>query len=117
VRVLADTKTLATKEDLDKKFLNLIDLKVEDALGKVCKPVPTTDIPTGFKGRKAIFEMMLMNAEIRELTFNKSQASEIRKAALAAGMKGLVVDGRTKVLNGVTTPEEIARVSQSDGGH
>ena len=117
VRVLADTKTLATEEDLDHKYLNLIDLKVEDALGKVYKPVPTTDIPTGFKGRKAIFEMMLMNSEIRELTFNKAQSSEIRKAALSAGMKGLVVDGRTKVLNGVTTPQEIAKVSQFDGAH
>ena len=114
VRVLADSKVLAEEGDLDHKYLNLIDLKMEEAIGKVYKPVPTADIPTGFKGRKAIFEMMQMNPEIRELTFNKSQASEIRKAALAAGMKGLVVDGRTKVLNGVTTPQEIAKVSQMD---
>jgi len=117
IRVLANTKTLAKEEDLDHKYLNLIDLKMEDALGKVYKPVPTTDIPTGYKGRKAIFEMMLMNAEIRELTFNKSQASEIRKAAIASGMKELVQDGRTKVLHGVTTPEEIAAVSQVGSGH
>ena len=117
VRVLASSKTLAEEKDLDPKYLNLIGLKMEDALGKVHKPVPTTDIPTGYKGRKAIFEMMLMNPEIRELTFNKAQASDIRKAALAAGMKGLVDDGRTKVLNAVTTPEEIARVSQIEGGH
>lgn len=116
VRVLADSKTLATKEDLDPKYLNLIGLTMEDAIGKVHKPVPTTDIPTGYKGRKAIFEMMLMNPEIRDLAFNKAQASEIRKAALASGMKGLVEDGRTKVLNAVTTPEEIARVSQIEGG-
>ena len=117
VRVLANTKTLAKEEDLDHKYLKLINLKMEDALGKVYKPVPTTDIPNGYKGRKAIFEMMLMNAEIRELTFNKAQASDIRKAAIAAGMKELVEDGRTKVLNGVTTPEEIAAVSQVGGGH
>tara|TARA_R110000744_G_scaffold171146_1_gene289555 strand:+ start:200 stop:1921 length:1722 start_codon:yes stop_codon:yes gene_type:complete len=118
VRVLADSKVLAKEEDLDHKYLNLIGLTMEDAIGKVCKPVPTADIPTGYKGRKAIFEMMLMNPEIRDLAFNKAQASEIRKAALAAGMKGLVEDGRTKVLNAVTTPEEIARVSQIEGsGH
>jgi len=117
VRVLADTKVLAKEEDLDHKYLDLIGLKVEDALGKVCKPVSTTDIPTGYKGRKAIFEMMLMNPEIRDLAFNKAQSADIRKAAIAAGMKGLVEDGRTKVLNAVTTPEEIARVSQVEGGH
>ncbi|MGJ8635832.1 MAG: GspE/PulE family protein [Phycisphaerales bacterium] len=117
VRVLADSKQLAEESDLDHKYLKLINLTMEDAIGKVYKPVPTNDIPTGFKGRKAVFEMMLMNAEIRELTFNKAQASDIRKAAIASGMKELVEDGRTKVLNGVTTPQEIARVSQFDGGH
>lgn len=117
VRVLADSKQLADESDLDPKYLNLIGLSHEDALGKVYKPVPTADIPTGYKGRKAVFEMMMMNPEIRELTFNKSQASEIRKAAISAGMKELVEDGRIKVLKGVTTPDEIARVSQSEGGH
>lgn len=117
VRVLADSKVLAEREDLDAKYLSLINLTVDDALGKVYKQVPTADIPTGFRGRKAVFEMMLMNPEIRELTFNKAQSSDIRKAALAAGMKGLVEDGRTKVLKGVTTPQEIAKVSQFDGGH
>ncbi|MBO6514170.1 MAG: Flp pilus assembly complex ATPase component TadA [Phycisphaerales bacterium] len=117
VRVLADSKQIAEESDLDPKYLKLINLKLEDALGKVYKPVPTADIPTGFKGRKAVFEMMLMNSEIRDLTFNKAQASDIRKAALASGMKALVDDGRTKVLNGVTTPQEIARVSQFEGGH
>ncbi len=116
VRVLANTKVLADESDIDPKFLKLIDLKMEDAVGKVYKPSPTTDIPTGFKGRKAIFEMMIMNSEIRDLAFNKAQAAEIRKAAIASGMKGLVEDGRTKVLNGVTTPGEIAKVSQVDGG-
>lgn len=115
VRVLANTKTLAEEADLDPKYLNLIGLKMEDALGKVYKPVTTNDIPTGYKGRKAIFEMMLMNAEIRDLAFKKAQASEIRVAAIKSGMKELVEDGRLKVLKGVTTPEEIARVSQSEG--
>ncbi len=117
VRVLADTKVLAEEADLDPKYLNLINLKMEDALGKVYKPVSTNDNPTGFKGRKAIFEMMLMNAEIRDLAFKKAQASDIRVAAIKSGMKELVEDGRTKVLNGVTTPQEIAKVSQTEGGH
>ena len=114
IRVLHSSKQLATEEELDHKYLNLIRLSPEDALGKVYKPVPCDEAISGYKGRKATFEMMLMNSEIRELAFKRAPSSRIRKAAIAAGMKELVEDGRTKVLNGVTTPEEIARVSQAE---
>ncbi|MHA7814002.1 MAG: GspE/PulE family protein [Phycisphaerales bacterium] len=114
IRVLHKSKVLAEESDLDPKYLNLIRLKMEDAVGKVYKAVPTDESPSGYKGRKAIFEMMLMNSEIRELAFNRAPSSRIRKAAITAGMTELVEDGRRKVLNGVTTPEEIARVSQAD---
>ena len=114
IRVLHSSKQIASEEELDHKYLNLIRLKPEDAIGKVYKAVPTDDVPTGYKGRKAIFEMMIMNAEIRDLAFNQAPSSRIRKAAISAGMKELVEDGRIKVLNGTTTPEEIARVSQAE---
>jgi type IV pilus assembly protein PilB len=68
----------------------------------------------GFRGRRAIFEMMQMNSEIRELAFNLAPVSELRRAALSSGMRPLVQDGRLKVLNGVTTPAEIAVVAQVD---
>jgi type IV pilus assembly protein PilB len=112
IRVLAKSKELAEKDELDPKYLNLIGLSVDEALGRVYKPVPSDEAPTGYKGRKAIFEMMLMNNQIRELAFNLAPVSELRKAALASGMRPLVGDGRLKVINGVTTPDEIARVSQ-----
>jgi type IV pilus assembly protein PilB len=114
IRVLYKNKQLATEEELDHKYLDLIRLKPEDAIGKVYKPVPCDEALTGYKGRMATFEMMIMNAEIRDLAFKQAPSSRIRRAAIAAGMKELVEDGRTKVLNGVTTPEEIARVSQAD---
>ena len=114
IRVLYSNKRLATADELDPKYLRLINLKPEEALGRVYHPVPCDEAPSGYKGRKAIFEMMQMNSEIRDLAFKQAPASKIRKAALAAGMKELVEDGRLKVLNGVTTPEEIARVSQVD---
>ncbi|HCT44105.1 MAG: pilus assembly protein PilB [Phycisphaerae bacterium] len=114
IRVLHDSKQIASEDELDHKYLNLIRLKVEDAIGKVYKAVPCDEAPSGYKGRKAVFEMMIMNAEIRDLAFKRAPSSRIRKAAIAAGMKELVEDGRLKVLNGTTTPEEIARVSQAD---
>jgi type II secretory ATPase GspE/PulE/Tfp pilus assembly ATPase PilB-like protein len=58
--------------------------------------------------------MMLMNNEIRELAFKRSPTNIIRKAAMAGGMKSLLMDAKIKILNGVTTPEEVARVTQSE---
>ncbi len=113
IRVLySPSKQLAEEKDLDPKYLNLIGLTKEEALGKVYKPVPHADAPGGYKGRKAIFEMLQLNAEIRDLAFKVSPVATLRKAALAAGMRPLVEDGKIKVLKGVTTPDEIARVSQ-----
>ncbi|MAY75005.1 MAG: pilus assembly protein PilB [Phycisphaerae bacterium] len=113
IRVLYDpSKKLAEREDLDPKYLSLIDLTVEEALGKVYKPVPCDAAPGGYKGRKGVFEMMMMSAEIRDLAFKLAPVAELRRAALAGGMKPLVYDGKIKVLNGVTTADEIARVSQ-----
>ncbi len=114
IRVLhGDCKKLAEEADLDHKYLRLIDLEMKDALGKAYKEVGCSAcVNTGFKGRKAIFEMMLMNARIRELAFQQAPVADIREAAIQNGMRDLAHDGRLKVLNGVTTPAEIARVAQ-----
>lgn len=69
----------------------------------------------GFRGRIGIFEMMQMNNEIRTLAFERAATNKIRKAALAGGMKSLLMDGRLKVLNGTTTAEEIVKVAQVEG--
>jgi len=70
---------------------------------------------TGFRGRLGIFEMMIMNNQIRELAFNRAPTNKVRKAALATGMKSLLADGRLKILNGTTTAEEIVKVAQAEG--
>ncbi|MDX1564802.1 MAG: hypothetical protein R3236_05310, partial [Phycisphaeraceae bacterium] len=67
---------------------------------------------TGYRGRKSIIEYMPMNTEIRELAFKRAPASQIRRAAIAAGMRTLALDGKIKILHGLTTPEEITRVAQ-----
>ena len=69
---------------------------------------------SGYRGRQAIFEMMLMNSEIRELAFNQASITDLRHAALNSGMRPLVSDGKLKILRGVTTPDEIARMAQVD---
>jgi len=70
---------------------------------------------TGFRGRKGIFEMMVMNNELRTLAFERTATNKIRKAAIASGMKTLLGDGKLKVLNGMTTAEEIMKVAQVEG--
>ncbi|HEY2414599.1 MAG TPA: GspE/PulE family protein, partial [Pirellulaceae bacterium] len=63
----------------------------------------------GYRGRQGIFELMLVNAKIRELIFKNVSAVEIRKQAMTQGMKTLYVDGIRKVMKGVTTLEEVYR--------
>jgi len=70
---------------------------------------------TGYKGRIAIFEMFEMNNEIRELAFAKAPTAELRKAAKASGMRTLMEDGKIKIFNGVTTPAEVVRITQTEG--
>ncbi len=70
---------------------------------------------TGYRGRQGIFEMLEMNNEMRELAFNRAPTNEVRKAALASGMRSLMEDGKLKILRGITTPKEIVTTAQEEG--
>ena len=65
---------------------------------------------TGFKGRIGIYEMMRINDEIRELVVRRAPLADVREAAKANGMHELKEDGLDKVLQGITTPDEVMRV-------
>jgi general secretion pathway protein E/type IV pilus assembly protein PilB len=67
---------------------------------------------TGFHGRRAIFEFMMMNDEIRELTLGGHSSVVIREAARRNGMRLLIEDGWRLVSEGITTVEEVLRVSK-----
>ena len=69
---------------------------------------------TGYRGRMGIYELMMMNSKVRELSFAGASTQDIRKAAVAQGMRGLYQDGILKVLKGQTTIEEVFRVSKRD---
>jgi len=69
---------------------------------------------TGYRGRIGIFEMMEMNSELRDLAFNRAPTNKIRQAAKASGMRNLLEDGKMKILKGITTPEEVARLAQAE---
>jgi type IV pilus assembly protein PilB len=66
---------------------------------------------SGYKGRTGLYEVMSVSDEIRDLTVERSSAEDIRKVAVAQGMRTLRVDGFEKVKNGITSIAEVARVT------
>jgi type IV pilus assembly protein PilB len=67
---------------------------------------------TGYRGRIGIYELMLMSARIRELSFQGVASQDLRKAAVSQGMRPLYLDGIAKALKGITTIEEVFRVAK-----
>ncbi len=69
---------------------------------------------TGFKGRIALYEVMPFTETLKELVLNGASSSEIKRAAIDEGMKTLRMSGMTKAAEGVTTLEEVLRVTMAD---
>jgi len=69
---------------------------------------------TGYRGRTGIHELLVVDDEIRSLVMKSADAATIRRAATAKGMNTLREDGADKVVEGITTIEEILRVTQED---
>lgn len=67
---------------------------------------------TGYFGRTGIYEILIVTDEIRKLILNKVSSDVIKKEAVSGGMKLLRDDGWAKVLAGITTVDEIMRVTQ-----
>jgi general secretion pathway protein E len=67
---------------------------------------------SGYKGRAGIFELMELNEELRELIMAGADASRLTAAAQRNGMRQLREDGWVKVKAGMTTAEEVTRVTQ-----
>lgn len=69
---------------------------------------------TGFSGRTGIYEIIVVTDQIRPLIISRASSSEIKAEALRQGMHTLREDGWAKALAGVTTVEEVLRVSEED---
>jgi general secretion pathway protein E len=67
---------------------------------------------TGYQGRTGVFELMATNERIRELIHNRASEAEIRDTALAAGMTLMRDDGERLVREGITSREELLRVTR-----
>lgn len=67
---------------------------------------------TGYRGRIAIFEILIIDDNVRELIMSKATSLKIKEKAVAAGMRSLRQDGLVKVKKGITTMDEVFRVTQ-----
>src|SRR5450432_4197199 len=69
---------------------------------------------TGYKGRVALYEVMRFQDDLKERVLQGASGAELKAAAIKLGMATLRASGIRKVLEGITTPEEILRVTMSD---
>jgi type IV pilus assembly protein PilB len=116
IRVICDNCKVVDKEP-DPHYLRLLKITAEDLekhslyKGAGCSRCQNT----GYRGRIAIFELLEMNNQIRELAFKRSSAGDLRQAARSSGMRTLLEDGKRKIFRGVTTLDDVARTTQAEG--
>ena len=98
---------------LDESHINALNGAGEKFIGEyVYKPKGCPKcFNTGYSGRQAIFEIMLMDDALKSLVLQTSDANQIKAAALRAGMVTLRRDGMIKVLKGITSIDEVLRVT------
>lgn len=103
-----------TPDQAELEFFNLTPEQMENSnfrRGSGCKNCQHT----GFRGRKAVFELMMINASIRDMAFRSEPAQNIRRQARLLGMKTLVEDAVDKAVLGVSTLTEAYKLRS--GGH
>jgi type II secretion system protein E len=69
---------------------------------------------TGYKGRQGVFELLVVDDEMREMILRREAANRLKKYAIDHGMKTLRDDGWDRVRTGLTSAEEVLRITKSD---
>ncbi len=116
VRILCP-KCKEPDDSPDPKLLKILGMTPRDLEGKTLMRAVGCQAcgGKGFRGRRGIYELMVMNAELRDLAFKRAPVNQIRTAAIGSGMRNLLGDGKLKILDGFTTPDEISRIAQVEG--
>jgi len=105
-----------TEQQVDETYLRKIGFPEED-IGKTkfyYGPGCESCHQLGYQGRIAIYELLVLTESLRPLILNRSAASTLAQKAMEQGMRTLRMDGWRKVKNGVTTIEEVLRVTQTE---
>jgi general secretion pathway protein E/type IV pilus assembly protein PilB len=69
---------------------------------------------TGYKGRQGVFELVVVDGELREMILRRESANALKKHCVDRGMRTLRDDGWDRVRAGVTTPDEVLRITKAD---
>ena len=104
------------EEKFPESALIKLGFSEEDAKSAKCykgKGCPVCN-GSGYKGRIALYEVMPVGPEIKEMLLEGASADELKKTAIRLGMKTLRMSGLTKVTEGVTSIEEVMRVTFGD---
>ena len=112
-RICANCSEAYTPTELELRALNLKPEQLEQAnfrKGHGCDRCRGT----GYKGRMGIFEICVLDDEIRRMVNEKMSVSMIRQRARDLGMRTLREDGLRKVLGGMTTPDEVITATMGD---
>ena len=111
-------KDCAAPVDVDAKTLfdvGFTEAQVAQAGGKHMKGAGCkTCNGSGYKGRVALYEVMRFNDSLKQMVLEGAPTAELKLAAIKSGMSTLRMSGIKKVIDGVTTPEEIVRVTMAD---
>ena len=107
-RVCKNCKTLYTPTDDDLERLNLTREEIGDRKFCYGKGCPTCNY-TGYKGRKALTELLVVNGDIRELISDNAPTSAIRDKAREQGMRTLREDGLAAIFNHESSVDEVVR--------
>lgn len=111
VRVICkDCKTSYKPTDKDLAGLGIQRKELKNGVlyrGKGC----ASCLNSGYKGRTGLYELLIMNDEIKRAILQGADSNRIKELAIKNGLATLPVYGKFKVIEGVTTPEEVLRVS------
>jgi type IV pilus assembly protein PilB len=115
-KICADCKAPAPKAEPDVlKTMGFTPQQIAEAPSKMMKGTGCrTCNNTGYKGRVALYEVMRFNDALKDMVLQGGSTAELKAAAIKGGMLTLRMSGITKVLAGVTTPEEVGRVTMAD---
>ena len=114
-RLCPDCKEPYVPSDAELQKIELTRAQVDEAGGHFHRPVGCDKCRSlGYRGRSGIYEFLTVSDEVRKLVMERRDSGTIKKQALKDGMRTLRVDGGDKVLRGVTSVEEVLRVTQSE---
>ena len=107
-RLCEHCKTLGSPSEDE---LEVLVIPGEEPITQVGRPVGCKACAnTGYRGRLAVYEIMVIDDEIRALVAHRASAPDVERAAVAGGMRTLRVAGARRVRDGIFGPDELIRV-------